>query len=86
MFKRLRVKVAAAVAGVVAAITPVVAFADDPTAMESLTDSMLDGFGSAVADILGAIGALLPVLIPVAAAIALITVGYALFKRFGRKG
>jgi hypothetical protein len=52
--------------------------------MESLTDSMLDGFGTAVTDILAGIGSILPILIPIVAALALVRVGYALFKRFGK--
>lgn len=40
------------------------------------------GFTVAATDAMGAIAAILPVLIPVAAAIVVIGIGYRLFKRF----
>jgi hypothetical protein len=52
--------------------------------MSDLTDAMVDGFGTAVTDILAGIGSILPILIPIVAAFALIRVGYALFKKFGK--
>jgi hypothetical protein len=84
MFKSIKAKVAVTAAGVVAALAPVMAFADDPTPSEQITTSMTTGFTAAVGDILAGISAVLPVLIPVVAAIALISVGYRLFKRFAK--
>jgi hypothetical protein len=52
--------------------------------MKDLTDAMTSGFGDAATGILGAIGDILPVLIPIAAAVVLITVGFKVFKKIGK--
>lgn len=50
--------------------------------MESVVTALTAGFSTAATDAMGAIAAILPVLIPVAAAIVVIGIGYRLFKRF----
>lgn len=50
--------------------------------MEAITSAMTTGFSTAATDMLGAIGSILPVVIPVAAAMAVIGIGYKVFKRF----
>jgi hypothetical protein len=67
----------------VAAIPASFAFAD-PTPAQDITASMSTGFTSAVADILAGVSGILPIVIPVVAAITLVTVGYRVFKKFSK--
>lgn len=50
--------------------------------MEAVVTAMTSGFSDAATQAMGAIGSILPLIIPVMAAIAVIGVGYRLFKRF----
>jgi hypothetical protein len=52
--------------------------------MSDLVLALTTGFGSAVAEILIAIGQILPVVIPIVSALTLISVGYRVFKRFAK--
>lgn len=54
------------------------------TPSEQITSAMTTGFTSATNDIMGGIASILPIIIPVVGAILLVTVGYRLFKRFGK--
>lgn len=50
--------------------------------METVVNALTTGFSSAATDAMGAIAGILPVIIPVAAAIVVIGIGYRIFKRF----
>lgn len=50
--------------------------------MQSISTALTTGFGTAATDMLTVIGDMVPVVLPVAAAIAVITVAYRVFKRF----
>lgn len=50
--------------------------------MEAVVNALTTGFTTAATDAMGAIATILPVLIPVAAALVVIGIGYRLFKRF----
>lgn len=50
--------------------------------MDAVVTALTNGFSSAATSAMGAIGDIIPLLIPVMAAIAVIGIGYKLFKRF----
>lgn len=50
--------------------------------MTDVVSALVSGFSAAATQAMGAIADILPVLIPVAAAIVVIGIGYRLFKRF----
>jgi hypothetical protein len=52
--------------------------------LANVLEGLYEGFESAVAEILIAIGQILPVVIPIVSAMTLISVGYRVFKRFAK--
>ncbi|MDR2672862.1 MAG: hypothetical protein LBC35_06210 [Coriobacteriales bacterium] len=52
--------------------------------MSDIVNAMITGFGTAATSIVSGIVSLLPIVIPIASAFVLISVGYRVFKRFAR--
>lgn len=50
--------------------------------MQSITTALTTGFGTAATDALNVVSAVLPEVIPIMAAMTVISVGYRAFKRF----
>ena len=50
--------------------------------MAAITTALTTGFGTVATDLLGAIGAILPVVIPIFGGVALIMLGKKVFKKF----
>ena len=50
--------------------------------MAAITTALTTGFSSIATDALGAIGSIIPVVLPIAGAFVLVGIGYKVFKRF----
>lgn len=57
-----------------------------PNTVSTVTDAMTAGLGSAGSDMLGAMASVIPVVIGVLIAYAIIQIGIKVFKMFTRKG
>lgn len=54
------------------------------TPMETITGSLTSGFTSIVSDMMTSIGSILPIVLPVVGAVAVIFLGVKLFKRLAK--
>ena len=54
------------------------------TTISDVVSSMTGSLQTGASDIMNAVGQILPVVLPIAIAIVVITVGYKIFKRFGK--
>ena len=54
--------------------------------ISSVVDGMTGALQTGANDVMGAIGDILPVVLPIAIAIVVITIGFKVFKKFSNKG
>lgn len=52
--------------------------------MEALTTALTTGLGTVATDMLGALGSIIPIAIPVMGGVAVVNIGIRLFKKIGK--